>query len=130
MTAAALRAYEDRQANGTHIIPLPVIPVFSPFMAACDAIGLHRPTAEFRFHPQRRWRWDFAWPLELIAVEIQGGIWTKGRHSRGKGQLGDMEKMNAGVLLGWRIFYFTPDQFDDAVRTVRLMLIEWKRDGM
>lgn len=40
---------------------------------------------EHRFHPARRWRFDFAWPELLFAVEVEGGIWTGGRHNRGSG---------------------------------------------
>lgn len=63
---------------------------------------------EYRFHPGRDWRFDFAWPDWMIAVEIEGGVWTKGRHTRGKGFLKDMEKYNAAAHLGWRVFRFTP----------------------
>lgn len=76
----------------------------------CRAAGLPVPIAEYRFAPPRRWRFDYAWPdpKHMIALEIDGGIWTQGRHTRGAGRLGDMEKQNAGALLGWRILYATP----------------------
>ncbi len=69
------------------------------------AAKLPTPEREYRFHPTRRWRFDFAWP-ELrykLAVEVDGGLWVAGRHSRGAGQLADMEKNAAALLLGWRI---------------------------
>lgn len=28
---------------------------------------------EHRFHPTRRWRFDFAWPDEKVALEVEGG---------------------------------------------------------
>lgn len=65
---------------------------------------------EHRFHPERRWRFDFARPDIRLAIEIDGGIWTRGRHSRGTGQEKDMEKNNAAVALGWQILHFTPTQ--------------------
>ncbi|NBW16693.1 MAG: hypothetical protein EBR82_52820 [Caulobacteraceae bacterium] len=57
---------------------------------------------EYRFHPTRKWRLD--WFHESgVCVEIEGGIWIKGRHTRGKGFLADIEKYNAlaerGILL-------------------------------
>ena len=66
--------------------------------------------AEFRFHPVRRWRFDLAVPSAKVAVEIDGGVWTGGRHSGGKGQIKDMEKMNAAAIAGWRVLHFTPQQ--------------------
>lgn len=67
------------------------------------------PVAEFRFHPERRWRFDFAWPERKIAAEIEGGTWTNGRHSRGSGFAADCIKYNNATLLGWRVFRFTTD---------------------
>lgn len=62
---------------------------------------------EYRFHPERKWRFDFANPRQIIAIEIDGGTWTAGRHTRGKGYERDCEKLNAATALGWRVFRFT-----------------------
>lgn len=64
---------------------------------------------EFRFHPKRRWRFDFLVEKDLV-VEIDGGLWINGGHSRGKGRESDMEKGNHATLLGYRTLRFTPDQ--------------------
>ena len=64
--------------------------------------------AEYRFHPERKWRFDYAWPERKIALEIEGGIWKKGRHVRGKGYENDCEKYSEAVVLGWRIIRATP----------------------
>lgn len=61
----------------------------------------------------RRWRFDFAWPDYAIAVELEGGIWANGRHTRGLGFESDCEKYNAATALGWRIFRFTPGMVRD-----------------
>lgn len=61
------------------------------------------PVREHRFHPTRRWRFDFAWPEAKLAVEVEGGIFVTGRHSRGAGMLADMEKYAEATLLGWRV---------------------------
>jgi len=66
---------------------------------------------EYRFNPHRRWRFDFADPKNRIAVEIEGGVWSLGRHVRGVGYIADCEKYNAAVLDGWRVLrYATEDQ--------------------
>ena len=89
------------------------------------AAGLPIPEREYRFHRRRRWRWDYAWPNRLIALEIQGGVWTKGRHTRGKGYIADLEKLNEGQLLGWTVLWVTPEQMADgtALRLVERALI-------
>jgi hypothetical protein len=70
--------------------------------------GLPAPQREFIFHKKRKWRFDLAWPDLLIAVEIEGGIWTGGRHVRGEGYEGDCEKYNEAQLAGWMVLRFTP----------------------
>ena len=77
------------------------LPCPEPLASIFEAAGVGAPVREHRFHQERKWRWDFAWPGEKIALEIHGGIWQSGRHSRGKGQLADWEKMNMGQLMGW-----------------------------
>lgn len=63
--------------------------------------------AEFPFHQTRKWRFDFAWPDEMVAVEVDGAIHTTGRHTRGAGVDADNEKLNAAQLDGWRVFRFS-----------------------
>ena len=65
------------------------------------------PIAEHRFAPPRRFRFDFAWPDKLIAVELEGGVWARGRHVRGKGYESDCEKYNLAQSLGWSVYRFT-----------------------
>ncbi|MCM1168922.1 MAG: endonuclease domain-containing protein [Bacteroides sp.] len=65
---------------------------------------------EYRFHPTRKWRFDYAIPAYKIAVEVEGGVWTQGRHTRPQGFLGDMEKYNTATLMGWRVFRTTPNR--------------------
>ncbi len=64
--------------------------------------------AEFRFHPTRKWAADFAIPSAKILVEIDGGVWSGGRHTRGAGFLGDCEKLNAAACLGYRVLRYQP----------------------
>ncbi len=63
---------------------------------------------EYRFDSIRRWRADFAFPKAKLLVEVEGGTWTQGRHTRGKGFEADCDKYNAAATLGWRVLRFTP----------------------
>lgn len=80
------------------------------FLAILQQQGLPAPTLEHRFHPDRKWRWDYAWPSHRVALEVQGGVWTGGRHGRGSGIVKDMEKYTAGAVLGWRLLLVEPKQ--------------------
>jgi very-short-patch-repair endonuclease len=73
-------------------------------------VGLPKPVAEFRFHPTRRWRFDYAWPDKSIAVEVDGAVWTGGRHTRGAGVEKDCEKYAEALLAGWRVLRVTTGQ--------------------
>jgi hypothetical protein len=62
---------------------------------------------EWRFHPTRRWRFDLAFPEISVALEVEGGAWSGGRHTRPMGFLGDMDKYNEAVLMGWLLLRCT-----------------------
>ena len=62
--------------------------------------------AEYKFHPTRRWRFDFYLPDFLTAIEIEGGIYTQGRHTRPQGYTNDCEKYNAAQLLGFKVLRY------------------------
>ena len=64
--------------------------------------GLPVPVREPRFHPTRRWRFDFYWPDQKVACEVEGGTWGRGksRHTTGSGFHKDCEKYNEAGLLG------------------------------
>jgi len=79
------------------------------FFSVLDTFRIQRPIPEYRFHPIRQWRFDFAWPQKKIALEIEGGIFIGGRHSRGAGMQKDMEKYNQAALHGWRIIRVQPN---------------------
>lgn len=64
---------------------------------------------EFKFHNERKWRFDFAHLETRVAIEIEGGTWSGGRHTRGSGYSKDCEKYNSAALLGWKVFRLTSD---------------------
>lgn len=74
------------------------------------ADNLPEPVREYRFDSERRWRFDFAWPNLLVAVEVEGGTRASGRHNRHAGFEADCEKYNHAVLAGWRVLRFTTEQ--------------------
>lgn len=78
--------------------------------AVCVAAGLPEPVCEFAFLSPRKWRFDYAWPDFSVALEVEGGAFTLGRHTRGAGFMKDMEKYNEAALAGWRVLRVTPSQ--------------------
>lgn len=74
------------------------------------AAGIDGFEREYRFAPPRRWKFDFCDPARMIAVEGEGGTWTRSRHTTGKGYAADCEKYSAAAVLGWRVLRFTTDQ--------------------
>jgi hypothetical protein len=72
-------------------------------------VGFPDPTTELLFHPKRKWRFDYAWPTRMIAIEVHGGIHSGGRHTRGRGFVEDRAKMNEATLLGWTVLEVTPE---------------------
>lgn len=72
-----------------------------------EAAGLPRPIKEYQFHKTRKWRFDYAFLVKMIAVEVDGGLFTRGRHQRPFGVVGDNEKLNEAARLGWTVLRFT-----------------------
>jgi len=83
---------------------------FALQLASLHAPGAHR---EYRFNDARRWRFDFAWPERMLAVEIEGGTWMRGRHTNGAGYRADCEKYNTATLAGWKVLRYTADSVND-----------------
>ena len=85
------------------------------FPVYCKSIINATLVPEHRFHPVRMWRFDFAIPELKIAIEVEGGFFSKGvsGHSSGKMAREDMEKYNTAALLGWRLLRLMPEQLDN-----------------
>jgi very-short-patch-repair endonuclease len=92
-------------------IPKALSPGEEAFALHCRAEGL-KPEREYAFCG-RKWRFDFAFPDSLVAVEIEGGTWIAGRHSRGAAFAKDCEKYNAACHGGWRVFRYTTEMVLD-----------------
>ena len=78
-----------------------------------STLGMGEWKEEYVFLKPRRFRFDFAWPQHLIAVEIEGGTWTQGRHVTGAGFAKDCEKYNLATLNSWRVYRFTTQMVND-----------------
>jgi hypothetical protein len=81
----------------------------TPIVTALRILGIH-PVTEYRFLHDRRFRFDIAIPENKIAIEFEGGIFKRGRHTRGKGYSNDCKKYNLAVMHGWKLLRYTPDR--------------------
>jgi hypothetical protein len=81
------------------------------------AHGLPIPENEYQFHATRKWRFDYAWPVIGLAVEIEGIFYRpkpgiKSRHQTGSGYAEDCTKYNAANEMGWTILRYQPKKID------------------
>lgn len=92
-------------------------------VALCKAHQLPEPTPEYQFHPTRRWRADYAFihTTPRVIVEIDGGVWAQGRHTRGAGFIQDQVKLNAAALLGYHVLRYTPDRLGECIADLRIL---------
>lgn len=85
-----------------------------------------QPEREYHFLlPVRRFRADFAWPDWKLVVEIQGGIWKRGRHGRGTGIVNDYERVNEAAIQGWTVLQFDSSllRSGEAMKTLARYLV-------
>ena len=82
------------------------------------------PEQEYKFHTTRKWRFDFAFlqKHKKIAVELEGGIFSFGRHTRGSGFIADCQKYNAAALMGWTVLRYPKCLIREAIDDIRGLL--------
>ncbi len=94
--------------DGKQTKPVQAVTVDSPLAAQFEDLWrhLHGPVLdkEVRFHQVRKWRLDYCHIPTRTAIELEGGAYSKGRHTRGKGFVADCEKYNAAAALGYTVF--------------------------
>ena len=75
---------------------------------------------EYRFHVSRRYRFDF-FIAPNIGIEVEGGIWSSGRHSRGAGMENDMRKYNLAATEGFFVLRYSTSmiQSGEAIAQIR-----------
>jgi very-short-patch-repair endonuclease len=81
----------------------------------------------YRFHPNRKYEIDLAFPRLKVGVEVNGGVWNgaTGAHGSPLKILRDMEKGNLLVLAGWRVLRYTPSEVENGAAIAGLkQLIE------
>lgn len=109
------RIKDDNMAFIKTRIPKPKSTGEEAFALQIRALKLPTPVREYVFAPPRKYRFDYAWPDIKMAVEIDGGIWTKGRHTRGKGFEADCLKIALAIQNGWRVYRFSTGQVNKMV---------------
>lgn len=94
---------------------------FEIFAAKCRELGLPEPVPEHPFaQPVRDWKFDAAFIEQRIAVEFDGAVWSRGRHTRGAGFLADADKFNEAQIRGWIVLRFETKRAGDE-RTLGLV---------
>lgn len=114
---------------------MPAEPLDMTLLAAvCVSEGYPEPAREHRFHPERKWRFDLAWPELMVAFEREGLVapGAKGRHQTRQGYRGDCEKYNAALRLGWVVVRATGGMVRDGSAATDLLGVlslarEWQR---
>lgn len=93
------------------------------FEYACFIAGIPAPVRELRFHETRRFRFDYAWPDRMLAIEVEGGIWRKGggAHSHPLNIKRDIEKGNLAQLGGWTVLRYAPEDLPQAIADIKTL---------
>ena len=109
--------------------PMPSSRLEQRFMALWELADCPPLEREYRFDEVRRWRFDFAHPVSMVAIEIEGGTYSGGRHTRHEGYTADCEKYNYAQMGGWQVYRLTAsmitpewcERIADAIRTTEAM---------
>jgi len=83
---------------------------------------------EYRFHTARRWRFDYYHEPTRTAIELEGGLYSAGRHTRAAGYLGDIDKYNAAAMQGITVLRLGTGQVD-AAHVAEIAAYVWRRMG-
>lgn len=96
MTDFSITEYRKQKAKST-----------ARFAFHCHAMEVPGMVQEFKFHPKRKWRFDYALPDKKLAFEYEGVMAVKSRHTTPTGMTGDCDKYNQAQYLGWKVYRFT-----------------------
>lgn len=70
---------------------------------------------EYKFHGERKWRFDFAIKELKVAVEYEGLMSEKSRHLTKTGYTGDTEKYTQAAMLGWKVLRYTAINYKNII---------------
>lgn len=101
-----ISALEAELAKQIRFVKAP--PPVCEYRFAAEHVGLG-PGIKQRLAEQglRDWRFDFAWPDRMFAVEVEGISPQGGRHQSVGGFRQDIEKYHAALDLGWIVYRTT-----------------------
>jgi len=103
-------------------------PLNDAFTLLCRKELGERCEKEWKFHPVRKWRFDYAFPDFKVALEVEGGVFTGGRHTRSLGFMKDIEKYNTAAVLGWIVVRTVPDElYTGKTLTMLKLLIDARK---
>ncbi|MDA8289197.1 MAG: DUF559 domain-containing protein [Actinomycetota bacterium] len=88
--------------------------------AQIEQLGLPMPVRQARLVPGREFAFDFAWPDQRLACEVDGGLHSGGRHVRGAGAERDAEKYSLAAAEGYRVVRVSTGMVKDG-RAVELV---------
>ena len=73
---------------------------------------------EYKFSKERKYRFDFAIPELMIAVEYDGLMSEKSGHTTLKGFTSDTDKINLAISKGWKVLRFTVLNYQQVLQEV------------
>jgi very-short-patch-repair endonuclease len=77
---------------------------------------------EHQFHPERKWKFDFSFPSLMTAIEYEGLMSEKSRHTTIEGYTGDADKYNAAQQLGWRVLRYTAKNYKNMINDLNQLI--------
>jgi hypothetical protein len=69
---------------------------------------------EYKFCKERKWKIDYYLPDLNAAIEVEGGVWSGGRHINPKGFLNDIDKYNAITMAQIQLLRIDTDRLNSA----------------
>lgn len=73
---------------------------------------------EYKFHPKRKWRADYALVDKMLLIEYEGIFGGKSRHTNNIGYVNDAEKYNAAQILGFTVLRYTAMNYKNVEQDV------------
>ena len=77
---------------------------------------------EIKFHPKRKWRFDWANEELMVAIEYEGVFGGKSRHTNLTGYTNDCEKYNNAQILGWKVLRYTAANYEQIQKDIEAVL--------